>query len=80
MAVTSMTKMRITPACLGYSVATTGGTDPSPASTEVMGICNAVEGQVAREKGIANQQILQKRVMRILPENLWSNLKHQHRK
>jgi hypothetical protein len=64
MAMKSITKMRIEPACPRSSVATAGGTNPSPASPEVMGNCKAVDArpsEVARENGIANQQTLQAR-------------------
>jgi len=64
MAIKSITKMRIAPASPSNSLATAGGTKPSPASWAVIGSIKAVEVRprdVAREKGIANQQIPPKR-------------------
>jgi len=57
----SMIRIRTDPAVPSNSVATAGGTKPAPASPEVMGSINAVEASprdVAREKGMANQQML----------------------
>ena len=60
MAMKSMIKIRTDPASPSKWVATAGGTSPAPASLEVMGSIKAVEvkpREVAREKGMANQQI-----------------------
>jgi hypothetical protein len=61
MAMKSMIKIRAEPASPSKWLATAGGTKPDPASEAVMGSIKAVEvkpSEVAREKGIANQQIL----------------------
>ena len=53
----SMIKMRADPACPRRWSATAGGTNPEPASPELIGSMRAVEAspsEVAREKGIAN--------------------------
>ncbi len=57
----SMIKMRTAPTSPSKWEATAGGTKPEPASPESMGSIKAVEvnpRDVARENGIANQQIL----------------------
>ena len=62
MAMKSMIRIKTEPVSPRSSVATAGGTKPEPASEAVMGSCKAVEvkpREVAREKGMANQQILQ---------------------
>jgi hypothetical protein len=56
----SIVRIKIEPVFPKRCVATAGGTSPDPASPAVMGSINAVEArprEVAREKGIANQQI-----------------------
>mmetsp|Transcript_19182 Transcript_19182/g.43865 ORF Transcript_19182/g.43865 Transcript_19182/m.43865 type:complete len:108 (-) Transcript_19182:1704-2027(-) len=61
MAMKSMIKMRTAPGSPSKCEATAGGTNPDPASFAVMGSINAVEvkpREVARENGMANQQIL----------------------
>jgi hypothetical protein len=61
MAMKSMIKTKMDPACPRSSEATAGGTKPDPASSAVMGSIRAVEvnpSEVAKEKGMANQQIL----------------------
>jgi hypothetical protein len=60
-AIKSIMRMRIAPVSPSNSKATAGGTKPDPASPEVMGSIRAVEArprEVAREKGMENQQTL----------------------
>jgi hypothetical protein len=60
-AMNSMTRIKAEPTVPINSVATAGGTKPAPASAALIGSCNAVEARpkhVAKEKGMANQQIL----------------------
>jgi hypothetical protein len=62
MAMKSIIKIRAEPISPSKWVATAGGTKPDPASFAVIGRTKAVEvkpREVARVKGIANQQILQ---------------------
>ena len=57
MAIKSMIKMSADPACPSRWSATAGGTNPEPASPELIGSMRAVEAspsEVAKEKGIAN--------------------------
>jgi hypothetical protein len=61
MAMKSMIKIRMEPESPRRWLATAGGTRPDPASSAVMGSRRAVEvnpREVAREKGMANQQTL----------------------
>ena len=60
MAMKSMIKIKAEPAWPNKWSATAGGTNPEPASLELIGSMSAVDAspkEVAREKGIANQQI-----------------------
>ena len=55
----NMTKIRKEPVSPSNSVATAGGTNPAPASSALIGNCNATDAKpsdVAKENGIANQQ------------------------
>lgn len=61
MAINSITRIKNAPALPNKSVATAGGTNPAPASSALIGNCNAVDANpndVANENGIANQQRL----------------------
>lgn len=65
-AMKSMTNIRAQPAVPSNSEAQAGGTKPLPASSEVMGSMRAVDArprEVAREKGMENQQILETQLM-----------------
>ena len=62
MAMNNMMRINAEPVLPNKCVATAGGTNPDPASPLVMGSMRAVEAsprEVARENGMANQQILQ---------------------
>mmetsp|Transcript_65755 Transcript_65755/g.73610 ORF Transcript_65755/g.73610 Transcript_65755/m.73610 type:complete len:155 (+) Transcript_65755:157-621(+) len=67
MAMNNITNINTAPAWPSRWYATAGGTNPEPASSTVIGSIKAVEAnprEVAREKGIANQQRPPKRYPR----------------
>jgi hypothetical protein len=77
MAMNNMIKISTAPVLPRSSVATAGGTKPSPASWDVIGSISAVDANpndVARENGIENQQILRRDSKKGSKKNLPSNV------